>query len=151
MAFYICSNCEYGAASWIGKCPNCGEWNTMTQKQEQPSSKNEDIETITLTSLSKIKTSKKERKKTGMFEFDRVLGSGFVPGEVVLLTGEPGVGKSTLLLQSLSKLNTLYISGEESAEQVKDRAERLNVKLDNFLFSESPQIEGIIEGLEDLK
>ncbi|OGK62161.1 DNA repair protein RadA [Candidatus Roizmanbacteria bacterium RIFOXYB2_FULL_38_10] len=151
MAFYICSNCEYGAASWIGKCPNCGEWNTMTQKQEQPSSKNEDIETITLTSLSKIKTSKKERKKTGMFEFDRVLGSGFVPGEVVLLTGEPGVGKSTLLLQSLSKLQTIYISGEESAEQIRDRAERLDSRLDAFDFSNDLQVEGIVNYIENAR
>lgn len=152
MAFYICSNCGYGAASWIGKCPNCASWNTMAEKVNEPSfSKKEGIKKITVTTLSKIKSDKKERKKTGMFEFDRVLGLGFVPGEVVFLTGEPGVGKSTLLLQSLQQLNTVYISGEESAQQVKDRASRLDINLTNFAFSNDLQVEGIIDYIEGLE
>ncbi len=150
MTFYICSNCGYGAASWIGKCPNCGEWNTMAEKQEEKSSsRGEGVKKITITTLSEIKTKSKERKKTGIYEFDRVLGTGFVPGEVVFLTGEPGVGKSTLLLQSLQHLNAIYISGEESAEQVKDRAIRLGVNLKNFAFSNDLQVEGIIGYIED--
>lgn len=149
MAFYICSNCEYGSASWIGKCPNCGAWNTMAQKQVLASTNSkEGIKKITLTPLSKVKVNKKEKMKTGIFEFDRVLGVGFVPGEVILLTGEPGVGKSTLLLQALQNLKTIYVSGEESAEQVKNRAERLTIKLDNFSFSNDLQTDGIIDYIE---
>ncbi|MFA5136241.1 MAG: DNA repair protein RadA [Patescibacteria group bacterium] len=145
MALYICTNCEYGAASWLGKCPNCGEWNTMVERKEDSSNHTTPTQKITLTPLSKIKTNTKERKKTNIFEFDRVLGSGFAPGEVVLLTGEPGVGKSTLLLQALQHLKAVYISGEESGEQVKDRALRLNIPLDSFSFSNDLQVEGIIE------
>lgn len=153
MAFYICSQCGYGAASWIGKCPNCGEWNTMQQKQEDKKSvtSGAGVENITLTPLSKVKSDHKQRIKTGIFEFDRVLGAGFVPGEAVFLTGEPGVGKSTLLLQSLKHLNTIYISGEESAEQVKDRGQRLGVELDKFAFSNDLQVEGIIRHIENAK
>ncbi|HRN70668.1 MAG TPA: DNA repair protein RadA, partial [Candidatus Woesebacteria bacterium] len=99
----------------------------------------------------KVKSIDTSRKKTGIFEFDRILGGGFVAGEAVLLTGEPGVGKSTLLLQSLKNLKTLYISGEEAAEQVKDRADRLGVKLDDLMFSDTLQVEGIVEGVEDMK
>ncbi len=154
MSLFICSNCGYGSGSWLGRCPNCGEFNTL---KEAPSylkddTKNkEEIKKLTVTPFKKIHSLKKDRLKSGIFEYDRVLGGGIVPGEVVLLTGEPGVGKSTLLLQSLAKLNTLYISGEESAEQVKERAERLKVNLSNFLFSENLQVEGIIEGLHELE
>ncbi len=156
MAFFICSNCGYGSGSWIGKCPDCGQWNTLVQQREMKEGregkrKSEPVKKLIVTSLSKVLTSKKVRMKTGLFEFDRVLGGGIFPGEVALLTGEPGVGKSTLLLQALSKLRTLYISGEEAPEQVKDRAERLKINLDNFLFSDNLQVEGIIEGVEELK
>lgn len=153
MAFFICSQCGTGSGSWLGRCPNCGEFNTLKEAPsyiKEGEKNNEETKKLTLTPFKKIQSLKKDRLKTGIFEFDRVIGGGIIPGEVVLLTGEPGVGKSTLLLQSLSNLNTLYISGEESAEQVKDRAERLDIKLTNFLFSESLQVEGIIEGLQDL-
>jgi DNA repair protein RadA/Sms len=89
--------------------------------------------------------------KTALHEFDRVLGGGFVPGEAALLTGEPGVGKSTLLLQGLQHLRTLYISGEEGAEQIKDRAERLGVNTENFTFSNTLQLEGVMEGVREYK
>ncbi len=154
MSFFICSDCGYGSASWMGKCPDCGKWNTL---KEQPSftknskSKNESVKKITITALKKISSKVRSRKKTSIYEFDRVLGDGFTPGEVILLTGEPGIGKSTLLLQSLQHLNTLYISGEESAEQIKDRADRLSISLDHFLFSSDLQVEGIIEGTEEVK
>jgi DNA repair protein RadA/Sms len=136
----------------MGKCPDCNQWNTFTQqREEKEGKKGESTQKLTVTSLNKVKTETKGRKKTGIFEFDRVLGGGLVPGEALLLSGEPGVGKSTLLLQSLSNLKTLYISGEEAAEQVKERAERLKVKLENFLFSDTLQIEGIVDGVEDMK
>ena len=109
------------------------------------------VHQFTTTSLKRVESTKKTRKSTGMYEFDRVLGGGIVPGSIVLLTGEPGVGKSTLLLQALQSINTLYISGEESAEQVKDRAERLKVNLDSFSFSADLQVEAIINGMNELK
>lgn len=151
---FICNNCGYGSASWMGKCPDCNQWNTLTERPEfakNSSGKKESTKKITITSLKKVSTNIKARKKTGMYEFDRVLGDGFIPGEVVLLTGEPGIGKSTLLLQSLQHLKTLYISGEESAEQIKDRANRLSISLDHFLFSNDLQVEGIIEGTDEIK
>lgn len=154
MSFFICSNCGYGSASWMGRCPSCGQWNTLVEKPEfakTTTGKKEELQQLKTISFEKIKSQESSRKKTGIFEVDRVLGGGFIPGEIVLLTGEPGVGKSTLLLQSLQNLNTLYISGEESAEQVKNRGERLKLNLKNFLFSDSLQIEGIIKGVEDLK
>lgn len=151
---FICSNCGYGSASWMGKCPDCGQWNTLVEKPDfakASSGKKESIKKITITSLKKVSSKVISRKKTNIYEFDRVLGDGFTPGEVILLTGEPGIGKSTLLLQSLQHLNTLYISGEESAEQIKDRADRLSVSLDHFLFSNDLQVEGIIEGIGEVK
>ncbi len=153
--FYICSNCGFGSGSWIGKCPDCGKWNTLKEKPEfaknSSSKKGEAVKKITITSLSKVRSSTKSRLSTGIFEFDRVLGGGVVPGEVILLTGQPGIGKSTLVLQAFQKLKVLYISGEESAEQVKNRAERLSVDLDNLSFSADLQIESIIQSLEELK
>ena len=153
MALFVCSNCGYGSASWLGRCPDCGEFSTLKEQPDfaKASSGREKTKKLSLTPFAKIRSQVKNRVKTGIFEFDRVLGGGFIPGEVVLLTGEPGVGKSTLLLESLSRLNTIYISGEESAEQVKGRAERLKISLDNFLFSDTLQVEGIIEGLESVE
>lgn len=154
MAFFICSECGFGSGSWIGKCPDCGKWNTLKEQpnfEKSPNKKSEAVKKITITSLSKIKTSSKSRQSTGIFEFDRVLGGGVVPGEVILLTGQPGIGKSTLVLQAFQKLKVLYISGEESAEQVKNRAERLSVNLDNLSFSSDLQIESIIRSLEEIK
>lgn len=153
MSFFICSNCGYGSASWMGRCPDCGEWNTLKEQPDfaKSSKGKESVKKLSITSLKKITKIQKAKNKTGLYEFDRVLGGGFVAGEVVLLTGEPGIGKSTLVLQALQNMKTLYISGEESAEQVKDRADRLTIKLDNFLFSNDLQVEGIIEGVVEVK
>ncbi len=155
MAFYICANCGEGSSSWIGKCPSCGQWDTFKEQRDGSAStkagKDEPVKKLSITPLNKIKSTDKSRKQTGIFEFDRILGGGFVAGEVVLLTGEPGVGKSTLLLQSLKNLKTLYISGEEAAEQVRDRADRLGVDLKHLMFSDTLQTEGIIQGVEEMK
>lgn len=154
MAQFVCANCGYGSGGWLGKCPSCGEFNTFKEFREgseSSSRKNERTQKITITALKDIKPLSKGKRTTGIFEFDRVLGGGLVAGEVVLLTGEPGVGKSTLLLQALHKLKTLYISGEESPEQVKDRAERLKINLTNFSFSSDLQVEGITAGIEEYK
>lgn len=155
MAFFVCKECGFGSASWYGKCPDCGKWNTLTERPDfaksSSSKKKESLKKISITSLKNIKTKTKSRIPTGIYEFDRVLGGGFIPGEIVMLTGEPGIGKSTLVLQSLKEIKTLYISGEESGEQIKDRADRLGVNLNRFLFSNDLQVEGIIESAKEMK
>src|SRR3989338_10711984 len=107
MAFFVCSNCGFGSASWYGKCPDCGKWNTLVEKPDfakATSGKKESLKKISITPLKKIKSQTKSRVKTGLFEFDRVIGGGFIEGEVILLFGEPGIGKSTLVLQSLKNI-----------------------------------------------
>lgn len=150
MTYYICSGCGYGSASWMGRCPDCGQWNSFVERIEEKKHGKQKLEKAKFISFSKIQTQSSKKIPTGTGEFDRVLGGGLVPGQTILLTGEPGIGKSTLLLQSLANLKTAYISGEESAEQVKGRAERLSIKLDNFYFSDGLQVEGIISSLEDI-
>ncbi len=133
-SLYVCSDCGYESAKWYGCCPGCGEWNTMNEELAvKTSSKNTIISKPAVSySLNEIKSDSGVRYKTGLNELDRVLGGGIVKGSLVLLTGDPGIGKSTILLQICkyleSKLNILYISGEESAHQIKLRAERLGVK-----------------------
>jgi DNA repair protein RadA/Sms len=156
MSFFICSNCGFGSATFIGRCPDCGEWNTLKQArnmEEKSSRKSDRTDSLTTTKFDDIKMTAHggQRLSTGIHEFDRVLGDGFVPGQVVLLTGEPGIGKSTLLLQALHKLDALYISGEESASQIKDRATRLKVTLEKCSFSDTLQIEGIVAGISSLR
>ncbi len=149
MALFVCSMCQYGSATWIGKCPGCGEWNTLIETHDDTSG------SIYLTKATptqfrilKRKSSNAQRLPLGMFEFDRVLGGGLVPGEVVLLAGEPGIGKSTLLMQVVKKIQTAYISGEEAADQIHDRMKRLQVPEDRIFFSDDTKIESIITGLE---
>lgn len=151
MALFICSNCGYGSASWMGRCPDCQNWNTFVEQVEEKRSKNKKADKLELTPLSDIKQVRKEKKPTGLDEFDRVIDGGIVKGEVILLTGEPGVGKSTLLLQALKKLKTIYISGEESADQVQDRAQRLKINLRNIFYSNNLQVEAIVEAVSDRK
>ncbi len=152
MTQFVCSNCGYGSASWLGRCPSCNEFNTFkefdTGEGSKTSRRRESVKKLSVTSLKKVAPLQKKRLPTGMFEVDRVLGGGITPGAVVLLTGEPGVGKSTLLLQALQKLKVLYISGEEGPEQVKERAERLGVDLSQISFSSDLQVEGIASGVE---
>lgn len=149
MAQYTCSSCGYGSASWYGKCPQCSEWNTF-EKIETPTTRGKKGiagKKIEFIPLSKLETLSSKRKPAGIFEFDRVLGGGFVHGETILIAGEPGVGKSTLLLSLISNFNTVYISGEESGHQVKQRAERLNVKSDQIRFSNEISVESIVTSL----
>ncbi len=132
---YVCSECGYQTARWLGKCPDCGSWNTMeemtAEPEPQPGAANTFIPTSEAARLSDIKEQDQLRKKTGCEELDRVLGGGLVSGSAVLLCGEPGIGKSTLLLQICADLSSdgrvLYASGEESAGQLRMRADRLGV------------------------
>lgn len=145
---FICSSCGYGSASWYGKCPQCSEWNTF-EKQEtgKASRRSGNAPKAEFRPLSKLDSVSSHRKSVGLFEFDRVLGGGFVEGETILIAGEPGVGKSTLLLNLLSVFKTMYVSGEESGQQVKQRAERLGAKTDNIKFSNDISVESIIQAL----
>lgn len=153
---YVCSECGFESAKWYGKCPGCGEWNTMS----------EEIRTITKDSVSKasehiltnaarpiplydISTNEEARYKTGIKELDRVLGGGIVKGSIVLLGGDPGIGKSTILLQICNNLgNTLkilYVSGEESRRQLKLRADRLEVSSDGLYIMTETDVQIVAE------
>ncbi len=154
---YICSNCGYQTPKWLGKCPSCGEWNTLEEEVISQDKKEKDIklDTQKITSVSKITSAKFERIKSNINEFDRVMGGGTVPGSVVLIGGEPGIGKSTLLLQVsdkfASKGKVLYISGEESPGQIKLRAERLNIKNENIFILPETDINIIISYINSIK
>ncbi len=137
---YICSECGYESSKWLGKCTNCGAWNSMVEDivtvgKTATAPAYSSNKSVTAKPLSKISLADEERFITGISELDRVLGGGIVKGSVVLLSGDPGIGKSTILLQVCnalqSKLRVLYVSGEESALQIRMRAERLGVKSDN--------------------
>lgn len=132
--YYFCGECGYQSSSWLGKCPECGKWNTFTEEVVQAATSTKS-KTHTLSEVSKpklireVSTSETKRIPTLCGEFDRVLGGGIVPGSLLLLGGEPGIGKSTLLLQtalSIPGRKILYVSGEESEQQIKMRADRLN-------------------------
>lgn len=138
---YVCEECGYESAKWYGQCPHCGEWNCMQEQTVAPAAKKTYSggsvgERAALVSLGSITGSQEIRFDTGIGEFNRVLGGGLVKGSLVLIGGDPGIGKSTILLQScyhLSKTKkVLYVSGEESAGQIKLRADRLHVNGDNL-------------------
>ncbi|MBR3816928.1 MAG: DNA repair protein RadA [Clostridia bacterium] len=140
---YVCSSCGYETSKWLGKCPECGEWSTLEEeiREAEPSGKGKGAflqgsRSVTSYSLSDIKPDNELRYKTGMKELDRVLGGGIVKGSLVLLSGDPGIGKSTILLQICQQLGKalriLYVSGEESYSQIKLRADRLSVSSENL-------------------
>lgn len=129
---YICQSCGGIASQWMGKCPDCGGWNTLIEEITSTSSASkQNLSGNKAQALNKITLKDTLRYKTGILEFDRVLGGGIVEGSVILLGGDPGIGKSTLSLQVAAKFSeqqkVLYISGEESSQQIKLRAERLNI------------------------
>ena len=138
---FFCQSCGYESSKWMGQCPGCGEWNTFVEetvdKKAEKILSSDHGKTHKPVSLNSVVMEQEERIQTGMQEFDRVLGGGIVPGSLVLVGGDPGIGKSTLLLQicqilSQMKRSTLYISGEESLQQIKIRADRIGQFTDSL-------------------
>lgn len=151
--FYQCQLCGYTSPKWLGKCPDCGEWNTLVEERKETVPSRLDLPVHLKKSepllLSSIKAGYGERTSTGIKELDRVLGGGVVTGSVVLVGGDPGIGKSTLLLQALSGISrngqVLYVSGEESPEQIKIRAERLSINTEEIVLLSETSLRGIID------
>ncbi len=152
---YVCGQCAYESAKWYGCCPGCGEWNCMTEEFRAPQAskaKRQAGRTPCVLTLEQINSDLTVRYKTGLSELDRVLGGGIVCGSMILLSGDPGIGKSTILLQiceSLGKqLKILYVSGEESAHQLKIRADRLGVKTKNLSFMCETEVQTIADYIQ---
>ncbi len=156
---YVCSQCGYESVKWFGCCPGCGEWNCMTEevRTQQPTNHKSSFATSgdVATAIDEINTDTASRYKTGIGELDRVLGGGIVKGSMVLLSGDPGIGKSTILLQICEylgrELKILYISGEESKHQIKLRADRLGVKTHNLSVMCETDVQGICEYIRTSK
>jgi len=154
---FVCQNCGYEAPKWMGKCPECGEWNGFVEtvvSASRSNGKDQESKNAEPERLSQIKLAEQSRSATGIGELDRVLGGGIVPGSVVLVTGEPGIGKSTLLIQlagqAAKKTGVLYVSGEESAQQIKLRATRLGIKGDGILMLAETEVEAIAAVIKKL-
>ncbi len=160
-SLYICSECGYESAKWYGKCPGCGEWNTMNEQVVSVSAgsskakRNSGAYAAKVMRLNEISGDIERRISTGVSEFDRVLGGGIVEGSLVLISGDPGIGKSTILLQICEHLgksrNVLYVSGEESASQIKLRAGRLGVTTENLGILAETDIGVIVETIKTSK
>ncbi len=147
--FFFCTACGADYSKWNGRCTACGEWNTIAEKTEISSGRRL-REAPTAVLLSTVDKAKTVRGKTGITEFDLVCGGGIVPGSVILLGGEPGIGKSTLALQISEKLNALYISGEESPVQIRQRGERLSIDMARIHISVNNEVDDIIELAESI-
>ncbi len=160
---YICSECGYKSPKWLGKCPGCGNWNTLNETIETPAPASASARKSTPVKssfnrpaqLGSVKYNNDTRFSTGMRELDRVLGGGVVNGELILVGGDPGIGKSTLLLQICENTGKtkkiLYVSGEESSAQIKLRAERLGVQSENLYLLSETDVETILEAITDTK
>ena len=150
---FVCNSCGYESPKWLGKCPGCNEWNTFFEQKISKSTDKgiggETKKTCTPTILNSVIGKDSTRNSTGFEELDRVLGGGLVKGSLTLVGGEPGIGKSTLILQLCDKIRgegkVLYVSGEESAEQIKIRADRLGINNEDILFLGETDIDVIQE------
>jgi len=155
-SIFVCSECGYQTIKLLGRCPNCGNWNTFIEEFYTQPEKFEEKEITPPKKLLEIETEDTPRVKTGIEEFDRVLGGGIVKKSYILVAGEPGVGKSTLLLTVSGNLakngyKVLYISGEESQNQIKMRAKRLGIETDGIYLLTTSEINSIKNGLEKIK
>jgi DNA repair protein RadA/Sms len=158
---FVCQSCGYQAPKWLGRCPGCQEWNTFVEErmveEKIPERDLLGFETEAVpTPITEIVSEEKERLQVGIAEFDRVLGGGIVFGSVVLVGGDPGIGKSTLLLQMMSHLASngkkiLYVSGEESLQQTKMRADRLGVSSPQLFVVSETSLEKILQDIQTLR
>lgn len=139
---FICSSCGSGFVKWHGRCPDCEEWNTLVQASPSEKSADRLVEAV---SLEDIPVESVKPYPSGISEFDLVCGGGVIPGSVILVGGEPGIGKSTLALQVAGRLGALYISGEESPSQIKSRSLRIKIKNEDVKISRNTSVEEIIE------
>ena len=154
---FICQSCGYQTPKWIGRCPDCGQWNSFVEDAAGPGIKSNRLPVMgEPQAIDAISLYPEFRFKTGITEFDRTLGGGLVPGSMVLIGGDPGVGKSTIILQvvgrlSMSGLKSLYLSGEESPQQIKLRADRLSITSENLYVVTGTSIEQLFERMDKLK
>ncbi|MGE5416727.1 MAG: DNA repair protein RadA [Acidobacteriota bacterium] len=153
---YVCQECGYGSPKWMGKCPGCNAWNTLVEEViKEANSSVSAIRTQSAVTLAEIEGEDGHRFSSGIGELDRVLGGGIVPGSMVLLGGDPGIGKSTILLQvaenlSCKGIKVLYLSGEESARQIKMRASRLGMKGTSTYILNEPDISLLSEYINEI-
>ncbi len=153
---FVCSECGNESSKWLGKCPACNSWNSFYEQKIVETKSKEKLEKSVTTpqKLNSYEAKEQLRIPTGFGELDRVLGGGLVKGSLILLGGEPGIGKSTLILQICDKVKgegkVLYVSGEESAEQIKLRADRLGIKNENILFLGETDIDIVNQAIINL-
>jgi DNA repair protein RadA/Sms len=168
---FACQNCAYQSRKWLGKCPECGEWNSLVEERERTNQKRSSrssfkLREVAAVAYSEVESQDEARISSGVTEFDRVLGGGIVPGTLVLIGGDPGIGKSTLMLQVADRLGAsettrgnsgatngsavLYISGEESERQIKLRGERLRIEAKNLFLLPETNLENIFHEVERL-
>ena len=155
---FVCQNCGHTTGKWLGKCPECGEWNSLVEEKARRSGTRNgfQLRDVSAIAFTEIESQDDVRVPSGVTEFDRVLGGGIVPGTLVLIGGDPGIGKSTLLFQVADKLSSagalvLYVSGEESERQIKLRGERLAVEAKNVYLLPETNLQNIIKEIERLK
>jgi DNA repair protein RadA/Sms len=161
---YVCQKCGHQARKWLGKCPDCGEWNSFVEERARVTPKKEgaasrggfQLREVKPVAYAEIESQDDARVSSGIAEFDRVLGGGVVPGSLVLIGGDPGIGKSTLLAQAADKLSgqgmtVLYVSGEESERQIKMRGERLGLQAENLYLLPETNLENIFGEIERMK
>jgi DNA repair protein RadA/Sms len=151
---YICSNCGYESLRWIGKCPECESWNSFTEEivETSPRKANISKSRFSYNKILDISADEADRIKTGIIEFDRVLGGGIMPGSVILLGGDPGIGKSTIAMQAAASIKekVLYVTGEESEKQIKLRSGRLNVKSESFFVQAETELSNILGAIKEI-
>lgn len=153
-SIFVCQSCGFKSPKWLGRCPDCGGWSTFAEEKLAPPEKVRRAVNLEPKSLSQIEVREEGRLKSGLGEFDRVLGGGVVQGSLVLVAGDPGIGKSTLMLQVAERLSrncgrVLYLSGEESLYQIKLRADRLKVGSPSLYLLAESEIEAVLDSLKE--